>query len=155
MNEIGIDLSANDATAKFKLGTVFWDNSDGPSKAFKYIQYNAGAGSVAAVAGNVAFYYGASGVSAGATSIVTADATDSVGVAAGVLQAAITDDYYGWVQIKGEATLTTALTSGADGNARTAGSADSTLKVSAAVTDSVVAYAIDATAKIIMCDVPY
>jgi hypothetical protein len=77
-------------------------------------------------------------------------------VGAGVLQAVIATGEYGWVQTKGPATLTTALTAGADGNALTAvGATDGTLDVSALVTDAVVAYAIDASAKIVMCDFPW
>jgi hypothetical protein len=149
---LGINLSANDATPQFEAGSV-GRTDDG--KLYKYVQYNVGAGSVAAVAGNVAFYYAVSGTSAGQTTIVTSDVTDSGGIGAGVLQAALTDDYYGWVQIKGVATLTTALTAGSDGNALTAvGAGDGTLDVSAAVTDAVVAYAVDASAKIIMCNFP-
>ncbi len=149
---LGIDLTANDSTPKFAAGSIGRTN-DG--KLYKYVQYNVGAGSVAAVAGNVAYYYAPSGASAGATTVVTSDLSDSAGLGAGVLQVALTDDYYGWVQIKGPATITPALTAGADGNALTAvGATDGTLDVSALVTDAVVAYAVDASAKIIMCDFP-
>jgi hypothetical protein len=72
-----------------------------------------------------------------------------------VLQAVLADGEYGWIQIKGRATLTTALTAGADGNALTAvGATDGTLDVSAAVTDAICAYAVDASAKIVLCDFP-
>ena len=137
---------------EFKLGTI-GQASDG--KKYKYVEYSGGAGSVAAAAGNVAYYFGTSGTSSGDTTKVTSDVTDSVGVGAGVLQAVIPTGGYGWVQITGPATLTTALTAGADGNALTAiGTTDGTLDVSALVTDAVVAYAIDVTAKIIMCAFP-
>jgi hypothetical protein len=125
-------------------------------KAYKFVQYNSAAGAVAAVAGNIAYYYAPSGASAGADTVVTSDLSDSAGLGAGVLQAVIPNGDYGWVQIKGTATITPALTAGADGNALTAvGATDGTLDVSALVTDAVVAYAIDASAKIIKCDVPY
>jgi hypothetical protein len=148
----GVNITQVDTSPAFTLGNTFYAD-DG--KVYKYVQYNNAAGSVAAVAGNVAFYYAVSGASAGQTNIVTSDVTDSGGIGAGVLQAVIPDDGYGWVQIKGVATITPALTAGADGNALTAvGAGDGTLDVSAAVTDAVVAYAIDASAKIIMCDFP-
>lgn len=148
----GVNLTRIDADPMFTLGVIAQDHT---GKKYKYIQYESGAGSVAAVAGNVAFYFGTSGASAGDTTKVTSDATDSVGVGAGVLQAAIPDGSYGWVQITGPATLTTALTAGADGNALTAvGAGDGTLDVSALVTDAIVAYAIDASAKIVMCAFP-
>lgn len=135
------------------VGDVY-HGADG--KVYKFVQYDTGAGSVAAVAGNVAYYYAPSGASAGATTVVTSDLSDSAGLGAGVLQSAPADGEYCWVQIKGEATLTPALTAGADGNALTAvGATDGTLDVSALVTDAVVAYAVDASAKIIFCDFPW
>lgn len=148
----GVVLNANDATPKFTPG-VTYQASNG--KQYKYVQYNTAAGPVAAVAGNVAYYYAPSGVSAGATTVVTSDLSDSAGVGAGVLQYALANGEYGWIQISGPATITPALTAGADGNALTAvGATDGTLDVSALVTDAVVAYAIDASAKIIMCRFP-
>lgn len=136
----------------FKLGEVH-RAQDG--KAYKFVQYDTGAGPVAAVAGNVAYYYAPGGTSAGATTVVTSDISDSAGLGAGVLQSAPGDGEYCWVQIRGPATLTTALTAGADGNALTAvGATDGTLDVSALVTDAIVAYAIDASAKIVMCNFP-
>lgn len=136
-----------------KVGDVFF----GPAgKVYKFVQYNSGAGAVAAAAGNVCYFYAPSGTSAGATTVVTSDLSDSAGVGAGVLQSVIATGEYGWIQTKGPATLTTALTAGADGNALTAvGATDGTLDVSALVTDAIVAYAIDASAKIVMCDFPW
>jgi hypothetical protein len=137
---------------EFALGTI-GQGFDG--KKYKYVQYNGGAGSVAAVAGNVAYYLATGGVSAGQITIVTSDLSDSAGLGAGVLQAVIPTLGYGWVQITGPATITPALTAGGDGQALTAvGATDGTLDVSAAVTDAVVAYAVDASAKIIMCRFP-
>lgn len=133
-------------------GAKFMDD-DG--KVYKFVQYESGAGAVPAVAGNVCYYYAPGGVSAGSTSVVTSDVSDSAGLGAGVLQAAPADGEYCWIQIRGPATLTTALTAGADGNALTAvGATDGTLDVSALVTDPVVAFAVDASAKIIMCMFP-
>ena len=126
------------------------------AKVYKFVQYKTAAGSVAAVAGNVAYYYAPSGVSAGSATAVTSDLSDSAGLGAGVLQSAPANNEYCWVQIKGPATLNTALTAGGDGNALTpVGSTDGTLDVSALVTDAICAYAIDATAKIVMCDFPW
>ncbi len=125
-------------------------------KVYKFVQYDTGAGPVAAVSGNVAYYYAPGGVSAGSATVVTSDLSDSANLGAGILQSAPTDGQYCWIQIKGVATITPALTAGADGNALTAvGATDGTLDVSALVTDAVVAYAVDASAKIIMCDFPF
>jgi|TARA_R110000823_G_scaffold299987_1_gene420727 hypothetical protein len=156
---IGADITATyDATQLAQqgpagLGDLYTSSS---SKVYKFVQYETAAGAVAAVSGNVCYYYAPGGVSAGSTTVVTSDLSDSAGLGAGVLQSAPADGEYCWVQIKGSATLTTALTAGADGNALTpVGSTDGTLDVSALVTDSICAYAVDASAKIVMCDFPY
>jgi hypothetical protein len=152
---MGMDLSEVKTQAEgpeYALGTI-GQRFDG--KKYKYVQYNNAAGAVAAVAGNVAYYLAVGGVSAGQTTTVTSDLSDSAGLGAGVLQAVIPSLGYGWIQITGPATITPALTAGADGNALTAvGATDGTLDVSALVTDAVVAYAVDASAKIIMCRFP-
>jgi hypothetical protein len=147
---VGIDTTEVSSTIGFELGTIYTDGSTG--KKYKYVQYDTGAGSVAAVSGNVTYYYLASGYDA---NIVTSDLSDSVNVGAGVLQSAPTDGQYCWIQIRGAATLNTALTAGADGNALTpVGSTDGTLDVSAAVTDHVCAIADDISAKEIVCMFP-
>lgn len=149
----GIELTRTSVTPEFTPGTI---GQVGPlGKKYKYVQYNSAVGVVAAVAGNVAYYYAPSGVSAGSFTVVTSDLSDSAGLGAGILQAVIANGSYGWVQITGTATITPALTAGADGNALTAvGATDGTLDVSALVTDAIVAYAIDASAKIIACKFP-
>lgn len=154
MNIIGLDLTAIDTTAQFKLGTIAGDiGTEGPQKEYKYIKYDAATAAVAGVAGEVAYYLGAGGAQ---DSFVTSDLSDSVNIGAGVLQASLTDDTYGWIQISGPATLSIALTDGADGNALTAVGAgeDGTLDVSAAVTDVICAIADDASAKEIICCFP-
>lgn len=126
-------------------------------KIYKFVKFNNGVGNVAAVVGNMAYYYAVSGASAGQITEVTMDVTDSGGIGAGMFMSVPADGEYCWIQIKGPATLTTALTSGADGNALTAtgAGADGTLAVSGAVTDTVCAYAVDATAKIVFLDCPF
>ena len=156
MNIAGINLTnvrTSTEGPEFAVGTV---GSTYDGKQYKYVKFNNGAGNVASVAGNVAYYYAVSGASAGETTEVTMDVTDSGGVGAGVFQAVIADGGYGWLQTRGVATLTTALTAGADGNALTAvgAGADGTLDVSAAVTDFICAVAIDADAKIVMLMCP-
>lgn len=145
----GVDVTAvtTDQTPKFTPGSVFEDEG---GKKYKYFLFNNGVGDVASVAGNVGYYYGVSGAGAAANSnTVTMDLTDAV-APAGVFQAVIADGEYGWLQITGEATLTTALTAGADGNALThVGATDGTLDVSALVTDPIGAIAYDASAKIV------
>jgi hypothetical protein len=154
MYAIGVDVTLTDTVPRFKPGTVACNMTSGGMKKYKYVKYNNGQ-AVTAVAGNVVYYHAASGASAGETIEVTMDLSDSAGLGAGVLQAVIADGSYGWIQITGPATLTTALTAGADGNALTAvGATDGTLDVSALVTDAIVAFAVDASAKIVLCCFP-
>lgn len=135
-----------------QVGQVYHDK-DG--KRYRFVLHNNGAGDIAAVAGNFAYYYAPGGVSAGATTTVTSDLSDSANVGAGMWMAAPADGEYGWIQTWGSATLTTALTAGADGNALTAaGATDGTLDVSAAVTDFICAVAVDASAKIVFITCP-
>ena len=155
MNIIGLDLTAIDATEKFKLGTIAGDiGTEGPQKSYKYIKYEAGAAAVAGVLGEVA-YYATVAVGDATGTIVTSDLSDSDEVGAGVLQASLTDGSYGWVQVKGLATLSIALTAGADGDALTpTGAGDGTLdvNVATAANTDICARAMDASAFIIMCD---
>lgn len=147
---VGIKITDVSSTAQYELGTIYQNPATG--KKYKYVQYDTGAGAVAAVAGNVAYYYLAGGT---ATFKVTSDLSDSVNVGAGVLTSAPTDGQYCWVQITGAATLNTALTAGSDGNALTpVGSTDGTLDVSAAVTDHICAIADDISAKQVICCFP-
>lgn len=135
-----------------KLGNVY-EAADG--KRYKFVLFDNGAGNVAAVAGNFAYVLAVSGASAGQINTVTMDLSDSAGVGAGVFQSAPADGEYCWIQTWGPATLTTALTAGADGNALTpVGSSDGTLDVSALVTDHICAIAIDASAKLVFVTCP-
>lgn len=122
-------------------------------KVYKFVQYKEGAAATDGVAGEVAYYYTLDGYKFGQ---VTSDLSDSVEIGAGVLQAAVSDNEYCWIQIKGAATLTIALTAGADGDPLTpTGSADGTLDVSALVTDNVCAIAGDISDQEIICDFPW
>jgi hypothetical protein len=153
MNLIGVNLTNVRTSAQgpeFRLGTVYRDE-DG--KQYKYVKYDNGTGNLTCVAGNVAYYMGLTGSDSGTT--VTMDLSDTGAVGAGVFQGVIEDGGYGWIQTKGYATLTTALTAGADGNALTAvGATDGTLDVSGLVTDFICAVALDASAKLVLLTCP-
>ena len=147
------DISSTD---KEGIGTIRFEGN----KIYKYIQYDEATAAVDGVAGEVTYYiadsgYGASNV----TSDLSASGSAGTEVAAGVLQAALTDEDYGWIQIKGLATLTIALTAGADGNSLTpTGAGDGTLDVvitTVSLSHNGCAYAIDVTAKEILCDFPF
>lgn len=146
---VGIQFDRADDSAEYTLGTIAEDQA---AKVYKYVKYEAATAAADGVAGEVAYYYLAGGTQ---DNIVTSDLSDSVNIGAGVLQAALTDGQFGWVQIEGPATLTIALTAGADGNALTpVGATDGTLDVSALVTDHVCAYADDISAMEIVCAFP-
>ena len=148
---LGIDPTSVSDTAEFKLGQ-HGAVIDSPTKLYKYVQYDTGSAGAAAVAGEVAYYYTLDGYK---NNQVTSDLSDSVEIGAGVLQAVMTDGQFGWIQISGPATLTIALTAGADGDPLTpTGSADGTLDVSADVTDNVCAIAGDISDKEIICTFP-
>lgn len=131
------------------IGDVFHGSEN---KMYKFVQYYEGTAATDGVAGEVAYYYTLDGYK---NNQVTSDLSDSVEVGAGVLQAAMSDEEYGWIQISGAATLTIALTAGADGDPLTpTGSADGTLDVTAAVTDNICAIAGDISDKEIICCFP-
>lgn len=157
----GIRPTQVDTTAQFTpgaIGAVF----DGVFKVYKYVKYAEGTGTLDLAAGDVVYYVDDTGYAA---ATVTADVSDATGqeIGAGVAQAAVTvNGSYFWAQIKGPATLSTALggTAG-DGDPLTAvGAADKAL-TKAAEADStgvykpVVAIAVDASAKEIICEFPF
>jgi hypothetical protein len=144
---VGMDLDEVSDTATFKLGQL-GQTEDG--KIYKYVQYDTGSGSVAAVSGNVAYYYTLDGYK---NNSVTSDLSDSIELGAGVLQSAPTDGQYCWIQVRGAATLTPALTAGTDGDPLTpTGSSDGTLDLATAITDNICAFAGDISDKEIACD---
>lgn len=147
--QLSVSYTAADLTSGigFGLGDRMTDST---GKTYQFMQYNSGAGSIAGTAGRAVGYYAPGGVSAGSTTVVTADVSDTAGVLAGVLAGTIANGEYGWVQTYGAATVSVNLVSGADGNALTLSTTtDGTLKVAGAVTDSGGAKAIDASANII------
>lgn len=145
-----VQLGASSQIPLFKPGQVAMDY-DG--KVYKYVEYKEGTAAVDGVAAEVAYYYTLDGYK---LNQVTSDLSDSVELGAGVLVNAMSDGDFGWIQIKGPATLALALTAGADGDPLTpTGSADGTLDVSALVTDHVCAYAGDISDLEIICDFPF
>jgi len=150
---MGIDPTAVHDTPEFQLGQLgaIIDDTNG-TRMYKYLQYDTGTAGADAVAGEVAYYYTLDGYK---NFQVTSDLSDSVEIGAGVIQAVMADGQDGWVQVSGAATLTIALTAGADGDPLTpTGAADGTLDVSAAATDNICAIAGDISDKEIICTFP-
>jgi len=155
----GVDITSVSTTPDHGLGQIPMASN---GKIYKYVLYNDGTANLDLVAGDVVIYVDDSGYSA---NTVTADVSDSTGVeiGAGVVVTTVTvDASYMWIQIKGAATLS--LDPGGsvgDGDALTAvAAADKALTLAleadtAAKYVSVVAIAVDDTAKEIICDFPF
>ena len=147
---LGIDVTAQSTTPEFVPGSLGVVTDSNGTKIYKYLKYDDASAAVDGVAGEVAYYYTLDGYK---NHVCTSDLSDSVEIGAGVIQANIATETYGWFQIKGAATLTIALTAGADGDPLTpTGAADGTLDVSSAATDNVCAIAGDISDKEIICD---
>ena len=150
---LGIDVTAQSTTPEFIPGQLGVVTDSNGTKIYKYLKYDDASAAVDGVAGEVAYYYTLDGYK---NHVCTSDLSDSVEIGAGVIQANIATETYGWFQIKGAATLSIALTAGADGDPLTpTGSADGTLDVSASATDNICAIAGDISDKEIICDFPF
>ena len=148
-----IDPTAQSTTPEFVPGSLGAVTDSNGTKIYKYLKYDDGTAAVDGVAGEVAYYYTLDGYK---NHVCSSDLSDSIEIGAGVIQANIATETYGWFQIKGAATLSIALTAGADGDPLTpTGSADGTLDVSSAATDNVCAIAGDISDKEIICDFPF
>lgn len=163
---MGIDPTRVDTTAKWRLGSI-GANFDGGFKVYKYVEIKNATATVAGVAGDVVAYFAEVGASTGRVVTDKTDA-DSVVVGAGVLGAAVAGVLavaeYAWIQIKGPATLNTAIgDSAADGDQLMAGATDLALqrmKYTGTSPNIVpvgpcVAICNDTTAKLVSCDFPY
>jgi len=149
---LGIDPTAQSTTPEFVPGSLGAVTDSTGTKIYKYLKYDDGTAAVDGVAGEVAYYFTLDGYK---NHVCSSDLSDSIEIGAGVIQANIATETYGWFQIKGAATLSIALTAGADGDPLTpTGSADGTLDVSSAATDNVCAIAGDISDKEIICDFP-
>ena len=122
---LGIDPTAQSTTPEFVPGSLGAVTDSNGTKIYKYLKYDDGTAAVDGVAGEVAYYYTLDGYK---NHVCSSDLSDSIEIGAGVIQANIATETYGWFQIKGAATLSIALTAGADGDPLTpSGSADGTL----------------------------
>lgn len=150
-------------TQKETLGKIRVEGN----KVYKYVQILNTTATVAAVAGDIVAYFAATGHS---TNRVVTDKTDAdaAPVAAGAVQAAVAGVLavaeYGWIQIKGPATLNTAIGgTPADGDQLMAGATDKALtkQLFAGTTPNIAAtgayagVATDESAKLVALDCPY
>lgn len=150
---------AASTTPEFSAGQIGMTSN---GKVYKYVKYAEGTGALDLAVGDVCYYVDDTGYG---TSTVTADVSDATGqeIGAGVTPVAVTvTGSYFWIQIKGAATTAVALGGSAgDGDPLTCvGAADKALTKAAesdtaAVYKPVVAFAVDASAKEIICDFPF
>ena len=130
------------------LGTLRWEGN----KCYKWITYSEEAAAVDGVAGECTYYLPIDGYK---NNDVTSDLTASADIGAGILQAALSDNEFGWIQIKGPATLTIALTAATDDAPQVAtGGNDGTMdiNVATAANENIFAWSGDASDKEIICD---
>ena len=145
------DVWTNAADKADKAGDVRWEGN----KCYKCVQYDSGAGAIAAIVGRMAAYYLDAGYQ---NNQVTLDTSDGREIGAGLLMSAPLDGQFCWVQIKGLATITVALVAGAAGDplTLTGATADNgSLDLTAAVTDHVCAYAVVPATPTIILDCPF
>lgn len=159
MNMIGVKLTDVSTTQSFRLGTLY----EAPNgKKYKYVKYDDGTGNLDLAAGDVVFYVDDTGYEA---NTVTADNSDASGqpIGAGVVLATVTDDAsYFWVQTRGlYSAINVALGGSAgDGDPLTVKAASDKGLTKAAESDTaavykpVCAFAVDASAKDILCAFP-
>ena len=122
---LGIDVTAQSTTPEFLPGQLGAVTDSNGTKLYKYLKYDDASAGVSGVLGEVAYYHTLDGYK---LHTCTSDLSDSIEIGAGVIQATIATETYGWFQIKGAATLSIALTAGADGDPLTpTGTADGTL----------------------------
>jgi len=132
--------------AKEQLGTTREENQN----SYKYVQFS---GTTAASAGDFVCYV-AKGSDGNAFIVDKANTNLGAGVAMGAIASGSVQ--YGWIQIKGMATLNTAFTTGADNNTMTSvGATAGTIAVAAAVTNAMVGVAYDVAGKKVLLDCPY
>ncbi len=139
-----------DAAKGDPLGTHRFEGG----KIYKCLRYYEATAAVDGVAGEVAYYYGLDGYK---NNYITSDLDTTLEVGAGVLQATMSDAEYGWVQIKGAATLSIALHADTvdGGNFTPTGAADGSVDIPTAVTDHICGIVGDESDKEIICDFPW
>lgn len=134
------------------LGTVASNVDSGGYKVYKWVVYSEEAAATDGVDGEVTYYTAIDGYK---SHQVTSDLSASDEIGGGVLQNDVSDGDHCWIQIKGPATLSIALTAGTDGDPLTpTGAGDGTLdvNVATAANTDICAWAGDASDNEILCD---
>lgn len=143
-----------DTVRKEPLGQLRYEGG----KWYKYVKYLGGAGPVSGIAGRVAGYRLLDGYKLNEVTLNTSDHIQ--GLAAGVLQAALLDTNFGWVQVRGFAVMTVAFAGGVDGDAMTligatADIGDLDVNIATAANTHICAHAGEAATFEIVCEFPF
>ena len=148
-------LSEVSTTLKDQLGDLRWVGN----KCYKYVQYKATA--IACVAGTMVGFYSEDGHKNNQVTLDTSDQEQAATLlAAGITQAIIPTKGYGWIQIKGFATMSVAFIAGVDGDplglvGATADTGDLDLHITAVSNSHICAWAGDVTDKEVILDCPF
>lgn len=148
MIQTGVNITSNDSSAQFALGTVY-DAAGG--KKYKYVELKNETATVSGVAGDVVGYLGSPSSSENNTVVTDNSDAATKPVGAGVLGVAVVGTLavaeYVWIQVTGPFTAAQNLAgTPADGDALYLSTTDLTLTLATAADDPVCAYAIDDSA---------
>ena len=142
-------LTDVNTTAQEPLGSLRFEGN----KVYKYVLFQNTTATVAGAAGSLVAYFAATGYG---NHRVVADLTDadSAVFVAGTTQAAITGTagtaYYVWIQVKGAATLDTAVGSGAAGSPFYLTSTDKTAAIASAATQAIGGVSMNTTTGVVL-----
>lgn len=145
-------LDEHSTTDKEGVGQLRFERN----KVYKWVKFDNGAGNVAAVVGNLCYFFGNTGYQ---DSVVTSDQSDGRGPA-GMFVSVPADAEYCWIQIKGHATVNQAIAgTAADGNDLSESATDGEFTrrdaTNAAVVPALAAHGIDVSAKLVALDCPF
>lgn len=147
-------LTDVNTTAQEVLGTLRFDGN----KVYKYVEIKNTTATVAGAIGDAVAYFAATGYGNNRVVVDLSDADATVPFAAGTLCGVITGTLtvaeYGWIQIKGPATMSVAVTSGAAGKTFKLSTTDKTASVSTAATDNNMGVSMNSTTGVCL-DCPF
>lgn len=140
--------------AKDQLGAHRYESG----RWYKYVEIKNITATVAGILGDGVAYAAATGYPLNKVVLDLSDADGTKALAAGVLQGTVpgvlTVSYFGWIQIKGQATLSIAVTAGVIGQGFNLTTVDKTFAVNAAATDQKAGYSYNATTGVVL-DCPF
>jgi hypothetical protein len=147
-------LTEVSSVAKEILGSLRFENN----KIYKYVNIKNTTATVAGAIGDLVAYFASTGYASNRVVVDLSDADATMpfgaGILCGVVTGTLTVDYYGWIQIKGPATITVAVTSGVAGQSFKMSATDKTGTIATAVTDNRVGVCVNTTTSVAL-DCPF